>query len=260
MSSTIRSSVRPLAAVPNGTSRLRGCGIVSLVRSPWLLSLATALGALAPLLLAPTADAHPFGPPQTAAVDLAPGTTDTVRVRWRVGGDDDLALLGVQLGVLPPDRVMADGASFYTAADGETLMASTEFATYLVDTVQVRNQDGTQCPGTLEPSSGTALAQQGVSLHFACDGPVENPDVTITTLTDLHPAYRTLASGPSGQKAVYTSEEASHGWRLGDGPGVAQAATDPADSAAMQLGLVGGGVALAGLVGWQLRRRSRRVR
>ena len=38
--------------------------------------------------------------------------------------------------------------------------------------------------------------------------------VSVEMLTDLHPAYRTLASGPEGQRAAYSSTDVSHEWQL----------------------------------------------
>lgn len=206
-----------------------------------------------------SAEAHPFGPPQTAAVDLDPENPDTVRVRWRVGGEDDLALLGVDLGVLPPDRVLQDGATFYRPEDGHTLMADQRFASYLTDTVRVRATDGAACTGRLVPlASGDRLETQGVTLLFRCPGATGRPSVTLTTLTDLHPAYRTLASGPDGQRAVYTQAAPSHTWHFEDpaaGPREAveasvgpDATSAPARSAVLQLGgLALGAVVVAGV-------------
>lgn len=59
---------------------------------------------------APVAVAHPFGDPQTVVVGVDGADAAVVRVRWKVGGLDDLTLLGVSLGVLPQERVLLDGA------------------------------------------------------------------------------------------------------------------------------------------------------
>lgn len=231
------------------------------------------LGQTLSLLGAESAQAHPFGPPQTAAVDLAPDGSDRVRVRWRVGGEDDLVLLGVDLGVLPPDRVLQDGATFYRPEDGTALMRDTRFADYLSDTVRVSDGAGGACRGRLSPlSAGERLEVHGVTMLFGCPGDPTRPTVTLSTLTDLHPAYRTLASGPDGQRAVYTRQAPEHGWQVtrsdevpgavtgdaehGSTPPAATAA--PARSAAWQLGGLGAGALL--LVGVGLRvARSRRT-
>lgn len=237
-------SCRSVGPAPN-----RGRALVLLTALLAVLAVPPALDA------SPSARAHPFGPPQTAAVDLAPGLEDTVRVRWRVGGDDDLTLLGVDLGLLPAERRMMDGAAFYEPADGLRLAGAPAFEAYLLETVRV-SSSGAPCPGALSPmDAGTDLARTGVTLLFACSGPVTRPEVTLSTLTDMHPAYRTMASGPDGQKAVYTLDTDTHAWSL-RGPA---ATASPVSSAALQLGVVAGGLGLAGLgvLVWRRRARSR---
>lgn len=198
------------------------------------------------------AQAHPFGPPQTVTVDAAPG--GDVRVRWRVGGTDDLTLLGISLGVIPQDRVMLDGAVVFEDGDAAALAAAPELNDYLVEHVEVTS-DGTACTGAATPTD--ALAEEGVELTYDCGAAATAATVRVTTLTDLHPAYRTLATGPDGQRAVYDAEQPTHEWALaGDVP-----ATQPDDlgtSAAVQLGLVLGGLLAVGLAVALLVRRTRR--
>jgi LPXTG-motif cell wall-anchored protein len=85
-------------------------------------------------------------------------------------------------------------------------------------------------------------------------------------LTDLHEAYRTLARGPAGQRAVYDAKHESADWDLtagpdtGSGPASPRAvAAVPPDDSARQL-LVVGGVMLAAVAAgifWYRRRRRR---
>ena len=159
-------------------------------------TLLTILTAVLVLLVPAPADAHPFGDPQTVEVT---GDAEQVRVRWRAGGTDDLTLLAVALGALPRDRVMLDGAVWYEDGDAEALAASPAFADYLLDRITVASGPA-DCPGELV---GTDLLGAGAVLAFTCAVPVEAATVEVRTLLDLHPAYRTLATGPDGQRAVY---------------------------------------------------------
>ncbi len=79
-----------------------------------LVALAVAAAVLA---LPSPASAHPFGDPQTVSITPDEQRPDVVRVRWRVGGPDDLTLLGVSLGLLPADRILLDGAVDYRTTD-----------------------------------------------------------------------------------------------------------------------------------------------
>ncbi|MXG88255.1 hypothetical protein [Nocardioides flavescens] len=213
--------------------------------------------AAAALASAPSpADAHPFGPPQTAEVTTA---GDEVLVRWRFGADDDLSALAASLGVLPADRVLLDGVVLYTDGDDDLLAGDPSFAAY-AETHLRAQRDGEPCEGATRPAED--LRDDGVVVALTCpagDGPVT---VAVDMLTDLHPAYRTLATGPGGQRAVYTAETPSHDWSLttvtAADPG-SSAASGAATSAALQLGGVLTGFAAAaglGTVAW--RRVSRR--
>ncbi|WP_238006653.1 hypothetical protein KZZ52_46665 [Dactylosporangium sp. AC04546] len=213
-----------------------------------------ALAVLAGFAVPGTAAAHPFGDPQTVAVGLGDARPDVVRVRWRVGGLDDLTLLGVSLGILPKDRVMLDGAVFYRDADAAAIAPSPAFASYLLDRIVV-STGGRACPGTVQPVQD--LAKRGVTVDFACPGPVGVASVAVRTLTDLHPAYQTLATGPDGQRTVYRQGAESHDWPLGDVPATPQAS---GSSAVIQLTAVIAGVLVAIAVVWLVARRMRRRR
>ncbi|MEI5672671.1 MULTISPECIES: hypothetical protein [unclassified Nocardioides] len=213
-------------------------------------ALVLALAALLVLVAGP-ARAHPFGPPQQVTVD-ADGDPGTVRVHWQVGGTDDLTLLAVSLGVLPEDRVLLDGAVAYEDDDAAALAAAPAFRDYLLDHVVVEG-NGAACAG--EVTADDDLATAGVRLDFTCADDVTTAAVEVTMLTDLHPAYRTLATGPAGQRAVYDGEQTRHDWTLGEHAGNGGTGT----SALLQVGAVLG-VLLLGVVaglGW-LRRRGGR--
>ncbi|WP_432991535.1 hypothetical protein [Dactylosporangium sp. CA-233914] len=204
------------------------------------LAAAVAAGIAAALGSTPgPAAAHPFGDPQTVSIALDGARPEVVRVRWKAGGLDDLVLLGVSLGLLPKDRVMLDGAVFYRDSDAAAIGPSDRFAAYLLKQITVAG-GGKACTGTVEPPSD--LAKSGVTVDYTCPGPVGTATVAVHMLTDLNPAYQTLATGPKGERAVYRQGEDSHDWPLGaaaPGAGLGR-------SAALQLGAVVGGLLLAG--------------
>jgi hypothetical protein len=196
------------------------------------------------------ASAHPFGDPQTVAIAADPTQPDVVRVQWKVGGLDDLTVLGVALGLLPQDRVLLDGAVFYQDSDAAVIGPSPAFAAYLLKQVTVTS-DGRDCAGTVAPPDD--LARAGASIDYTCPAAVGVATVAVRTLTDLNPAYRTLAAGPGGARAVYTSDAYSHEWTLG------AVSSGAGRSAALQIGAVAGGLLLVAAILLVLRRRRRVV-
>ncbi|GAA3744518.1 hypothetical protein GCM10022225_30230 [Plantactinospora mayteni] len=221
---------------------------------------ATLFGAPAP------AEAHPFGDPQTVAIAPDRQRPEVVHVRWKVGGLDDLTLLGVSLGLLPQERVLLDGAVFYQDSDAAALTASDRFAAYLLQQITVSSA-GEPCTGSVQPPGD--LARGGATLDYTCPGPIGTVAVAVRTLTDLNPAYRTLATGPGGARAVYESGQDSHDWVLGEAavpagvpgePPAPGASDDLGRSAAVQLGAVLGGIVLVAVGGLLLFRRSTRRR
>ncbi len=206
--------------------------------------------------------AHPFGDPQT--VEIAPDSADpaVVHVTWKVGAADDLTLLGIHLGVLPEDRVMLDGAISYEDGDAALVQQAPEVHSYLLEHVGV-SSGGRTCAGSVE-ASGDLIAD-GADIVFTCPAPAASATVTVSTLTDLHPAYRTLASGPKGQHQVYGADAPTHDWSLGisstgspSSPGGVSAASDTGSSAALQIGGVLGAVLLLVVTGAVVVRRRRR--
>ncbi|MFG2040899.1 hypothetical protein [Dactylosporangium sp. NPDC048998] len=203
------------------------------------------------------AAAHPFGDPQTVAITLDEQRPEVVHVRWRVGGPDDLTLLGVSLGVLPQDRIMLDGAVDSRYTDPATIASSERFTAYLLRQITV-SAGGRPCAGAVEPPM--ALDLKGATVDYTCPGPVGTVTVGVRMLTDLNPAYRTLATGPGGQRAVYETGKDSHDWTLSGEP--AADGTGPGRSAVIQIAAVLGGVlvAAAAAVAVARRVRGRRVR
>ncbi|GAA1645434.1 hypothetical protein [Actinoplanes couchii] len=188
------------------------------------------------------ASAHPFGDPQTVVVSLDDQRPDVVRVKWRVGGPDDLTVLGMSLGLIPPDRARADGTVDYRYTDPGVVGASREFTGYLLDRITV-NDGTTPCAGTVEPV--LALALKGATADFTCGRPVTEATVAVRMLTDLHPAYRTMATGSNGERAVYDRDNDSHVWALTETAG--------GRDAFLQIAAVLGGILLLAAGTWLLR-------
>lgn len=207
--------------------------------------------------------AHPFGDPQTVTIARDGSDPAVVHVTWKVGAADDLTLLGIHLGVLPEDRVLLDGAVQYDAADAALVSESPELTTYLLDHVAV-TASGAECTGSVTAVGD--LVADGADVAFACDSAAASATVEVTTLTDLHPAYRTLATGPDGQHQVYAAGAASYDWTLGaagttsTGDATAAASLGTGESAALQIGGVLGAVLLlAGTGALVVRTRRRRT-
>ncbi|MGW7683190.1 hypothetical protein ACWGID_20820 [Kribbella sp. NPDC054772] len=158
------------------------------------------------------AAAHPFGDPQTVSITADGTDRAVVHVRWKVGGLDDLTLLGVALGVLPQDRVLMDGAVMYQPADSAAIGPSPKFTGYLLRRITVASR-GKDCPGSV--TSAADVAKAGVSIDYTCPAAVGEIALTVTTLTDLNPAYKTLATGPNGARAMYGDGNERHDWTVG---------------------------------------------
>ncbi|TDD64717.1 hypothetical protein E1262_27355 [Jiangella aurantiaca] len=178
------------------------------------------------LLTGGVAQAHPFGDPQTARIG-ADG--DTVRVTWHAA-DDDLSALAIELRVVESGRtfVYQDGALVPEESDPtdvDALVAAPEFADYLLKHIRVR-AGGQECTGSV--GSLDRLGDDGAELTFACAGPVRSAEVSISTLTDMHEAYRTLATGAGDQGHVYTPADDTAEWTFD-----AAAPTSAADGAGL---------------------------
>lgn len=190
-----------------------------MIRAVLAVAVAVAVVAAVTVGAAP-AVAHPFGPPPVARLS-AEGTV--VQVRWTAAPDDLLAL-GYGAGVLherPAALDQAEGTPFgggtdVTAAEAALLTGAPEVASYLGDGVQVR-QDGIDCPGEVRDAAD--LVDAGALLAFTCPAPVRTVDVGVELLTDLHPAYRTMAVSAEGQRALYTTDDTVESWTFGGASG-----------------------------------------
>ncbi len=221
------------------------------------LTLGAPLVALALTLPAGQAQAHPFGEPQS--VDIT-SLDDGVRVAWKAS-PDDVTMLAIDLDLIDEMRtfVFQDGALVPEESeetDGVVLAASADFGDYLREHVLVVG-DGAPCAGDLQPVRD--VSTEGATVDFDCGGPVTEAVVTITTLTDLHPSYRTLATSVGGQRRAYTSKQDTFTWAF-PAPGVAPSGDADGGggrgaSAAWQLGGVGLAAGALGGGGWWLRRR-----
>lgn len=203
--------------------------------------------------------AHPFGDPQTLGISRDGADPAVVHVTWKVGAADDLTLLGIHLGVLPQDRVLLDGAVSYEPDDGARVQDAPELATYLLDHVAVAvTAGGAACAGEVHAVGD--LVADGADIAFTCPQAPDEVTVSASTLTDLHPAYRTLASGPDGQHQVYSLDDGSHAWSLGSGAAPTSTTPTPGGTgAALQIGGVLGAVLLLAAAGALLARRRRRI-
>ncbi|MFD4318748.1 hypothetical protein [Streptomyces sp. NPDC058548] len=114
-----------------------------------------------------TAQAHPFGTPPVVKVEAA-GTA--VDVTWSAQRDD-VAVLEKQSG-------------------GDT-------AGYLRTHIAVR-QDGRAC---------RVDRATGLTLRLVCPRPVDRIELTVTALTDVDPAYRTLSVTDTGSGGLHTAKE-----------------------------------------------------
>ncbi|MEU7926557.1 hypothetical protein [Micromonospora sp. NPDC049107] len=208
------------------------------------------------LALAVPADAHPYGYPQTVTVAADAARPDVVHLTWKPGGVDELTVLGVHLGLLPQDRVLLDGAVDTRDTDATILASSPLFANYLLKQMTV-SSDGHVCAGAVGKASDS-----GVDVNYTCPGPLGVARIEIRMLSDLDPAYRTVATGPKGKRQVYGTDEYSHDWLLGDAPPPAAATgrTGHAQSTTRRLVMSVGPLLLLGAVGSLLRRQVRRRR
>lgn len=114
-----------------------------------------------------TAQAHPFGTPPVARIEAKGSAVDAA---WSAQ-KDDVAVL--------------------------TKKSGGDVTGYLRSHIVVR-QDGSPC--RVESAEGT-------NLHFACPRPVDRITLTVTALTDIDPAYRTLSVTELGGGGLHTAKE-----------------------------------------------------
>lgn len=190
------------------------------------------------------ADAHPFGPPATAHVDVD-GTE--VAIVWQAAEDDWVAL-GQSLGAFEDPT---NGPVDTTLTGEQKLARSADVHNYLTERIAVR-QNGEPCRPTVLPLAD--LLRQGARLTFECPRPVADLEIRLDALTDLHTAYRTVltSDGPmTPDQVLFTSAQTTH------------QVTMSGDDTGAGLGPVaaGTGVAAAGgtavLIAWRVLRRRR---
>ncbi|MFI7079790.1 hypothetical protein ACIBO1_21045 [Micromonospora sp. NPDC049903] len=148
------------------------------------------------------AAAHPFGPPTTAQV-AADGSR--VDLSWQPAEDDWVAL-GQSLGAFEDPST----GPVATQVTGEQkLRDSLAVQDYLRERITV-SQQGRPCRGELQPLD--ALLAQGARLRFECPAPVTALDITVTALTDLNQAYRTVlrAESATPAEALFTGAVGTH--------------------------------------------------
>jgi hypothetical protein len=217
-----------------------------------LSGLAATLGLLAAAPL--PAEAHPLGPPQQVKLDLV--AANQVRLNWRAGAPDDLSWLAFDLGLLPADRIMLDGAIIPDASDASLLRGSPAFTDYLVRRTAVTSQ-GQPCQPQVTDIHD--IAEAGATVVFTCPGAVTDAVVELNLLTDLEATYATIVTGPAGEQASYNGYATTHEWRFD--PSAVAAVPQASSASALGPVLTAAAVAVPALAGgtiWLLRSRARR--
>jgi hypothetical protein len=210
----------------------------------------------------PSARAHPFGEPQTVTLERDRTDGHVLRVVWKAGATDDLALLQRFLGLAPGYPTETNVSLLEAARASRALATEPEFRDYLLSHIAL-TVEGRTCRGAVGPID--SLTADGASLEFSCPRPVSAATLVVRMLTDLHPAYRTFAIGPDGQRAVYDLNHDAHEWSTSSAPGaptpeLAGATPSVGTSAALQLSATAGTMAaVAGGCWLWLRRRAGRT-
>jgi hypothetical protein len=172
--------------------------------SPRSRTVLLALTALCVVLIQPApAAAHPFGPPLTAKLGV---DGSRVTVTW-AAAEDDWLNLGEHVGAFAAGPEMRTGE--------EKLQRSTPLRDYLRDHITVRQQ-GTECPGS--DIELRRLLEVGALLTFDCASPVDTVHVTVSALSDVNPAYRTVVTAPPGAspgRALLTANAAEKEFTFG---------------------------------------------
>lgn len=229
-------------------------GIAWPARRRLIAVVGAALAAVA-VVGAPAA-AHPFGPPPTAQI-AAEGTQITVD--WTATPDDAVAI-GELLGLMPEGSTAAyrqeSAAQVAPSRAAEAaLSAAPELHTYLTEHI-VALQGGEPCEGTVPPVAD--FVHEGARVVLTCPAPVEEVDLRITMLHEIHPAYRTFAVGEDSDptESVFTVEAPQHTWRFG-ATAVAESTTTIWEAMAAG-GLAGGAVSVVLTLFVVARRRRRK--
>ncbi|MFF7209610.1 hypothetical protein ACFZAU_03615 [Streptomyces sp. NPDC008238] len=193
---------------------------------------------------APSASAHPFGPPSTATADVQ---GSRLVIAWNTDKLDWVAL-GQSLGVF---KGQEGGGGTSSLSFAQRLQSSPVVRGYLLEHLAVA-QAGRPCQASVVGAMKDFLAQ-GAQVAFDCPAPVVDVDVTISALTDLHPAYRTMltSAGPAEpQQTLFTSARpTTHVRFTTSGGGVRRTV------AVFSAGTLAAALAIGGLVIRQSRRR-----
>jgi hypothetical protein len=199
------------------------------------------------VVAAPPAQAHPFGPPLSARLDVDGAE---ITVTW-TAAEDDWINLGEFLGAFT-EQTDQTGGTGDQLTGAELLAQSDNLPSYFLSHFVIE-QDGQPCQGQVTQLQD--LVTLGVQLVYTCPQPVSTVDLTVTTLTDINEAYRTVVTSdvPSQPaQALFTTTTATQQWSFdGDGAGgTAQVAL-----------IAAGGLILAAVAGGVLwwRRGSRRA-
>lgn len=144
------------------------------------------------------ASAHPFGPPSTARISVDGARAS---VAW-LAAEDDWVALGQSVGAFedPTSGVVT------TSMTGEQKLQQSEAVhRYLLERIGV-NQNGTACSGRI--ISMEQLLTKGAQLEFECPEPIVEVAISVSVLTDLNEAYRTMLSADSPatpDRALFTT-------------------------------------------------------
>ena len=184
-------------------------GLAATVRATVALAFVALLTVPAP------AAAHPFGPPPTAQIS-AEG--NRITVDWSATPDDAVAI-GELLGVMPEGSValyrQESAAQVAPSAEDEArLSAAPELRDYLSDHIAV-TQDGRPCSAEIPPIPD--FVHEGARVVLTCPAPVDDVQLEISMLHEIHEAYRTLAVGQNTDppQGVFTIDAAQQSWRFG---------------------------------------------
>lgn len=151
----------------------------------------------APLLIAaalltanaPAASAHPLGPPPEVTVEAAGHQVETT---WRAERDDLYAIalsVGAVAGEMIFEEVNGEVVQVGGQRDDEVLAQDPAIPAYFTRTLTVA-QNGQVCPAEMT-TRPTYDGGAGRVVH-TCPDLINVVDVTITTLTELNDAYRTI--------------------------------------------------------------------
>lgn len=170
-------------------------------------------------------------------------------IQWSAAADDGAAV-GELLGIMPEGSAAAyrQEAAAQVApsrTDEAALTASPQLRDYLTSHIEV-SQGGRLCRAEIVAMDD--FVHGITTIQHTCPAQVTEVTLRITMLHDIHPAYRTLATGENSTPAtaVFTVEAPEHRWRFG-----ASAAPPAASLAAGVLALIAGVLAAV----WLVRRR-----